>query len=368
MTAEAAVINLRSLAEGDQELLFAWRNDPWIVERSTSRRLVSWPEHRAWCGEVLSSPLHLAFVITIDGEEAGLVRFHRTDPDQAEVSIYLIERFTGRGWGVAVLRRACALAFAEWPIRSVRAHVRSDNAPSCSAFTRAGFTSAVALGKDCPPSHKEFLLEREEEKSNPTGQDLHMERLRSFYLPLLGTGEDTYRTVGWGSQRGQTRRFEVLLEVGQIGNGSVLDVGCGIGHLADHLQQLGYKGDYLGIDLVSEMVATASSRCPGWSFRVADLAAPDSALRRDFVFGSGLFTFADEGLMCETIARMYSLCQVAVAVNSLSSWAASQESGEFHADPAKVLAFCSRLTSRVVLRHDYMPHDFTIYLYRGKGS
>ena len=32
--------------------------------------------------------------------------------------------------------------------------------------------------------------------------------------------------------------------------------------------------------------------------------------------------------------------------------------------PLHVLAFCRTLTSRVTLRHDYLEHDFTVYLYR----
>jgi hypothetical protein len=53
-----------------------------------------------------------------------------------------------------------------------------------------------------------------------------------------------------------------------------------------------------------------------------------------------------------------------VAFNSLSAWATDQEAGEFYADPLRVVDFCRRITPRVVLRHDYHPRDFTVYLYK----
>ncbi|CDN13322.1 hypothetical protein RintRC_4207 [Richelia intracellularis] len=53
-----------------------------------------------------------------------------------------------------------------------------------------------------------------------------------------------------------------------------------------------------------------------------------------------------------------------MAFNSLSSWGTQKESGEFYADPLATVKFCRTLTPWVILRHDYMQHDFTIYMYR----
>jgi hypothetical protein len=55
---------------------------------------------------------------------------------------------------------------------------------------------------------------------------------------------------------------------------------------------------------------------------------------------------------------------LALAFNSLSNWANDQEANEFYADPVQVLNFCRELTPWVVLRHDYHPRDFTVYMYK----
>ncbi len=73
-----------------------------------------------------------------------------------------------------------------------------------------------------------------------------------------------------------------------------------------------------------------------------------------------------EELAQRIIARMFDLCSEAAAFNSLSSWADRPEPDEYHADPVKMVSFCRTLTPWVVLRHDYLPHDFTIFMYKNQ--
>jgi hypothetical protein len=63
------------------------------------------------------------------------------------------------------------------------------------------------------------------------------------------------------------------------------------------------------------------------------------------------------------VAAMFERARQAIAFNSLSRWAPDMDVNEFHADPVKVLAICRNLTPWVVLRHDYHPGDFSVYLY-----
>ncbi len=89
----------------------------------------------------------------------------------------------------------------------------------------------------------------------------------------------------------------------------------------------------------------------------------------DVVTANGIFYLLGEQawpMMQQIIERLYELATSAVAFNSLSAWAnkEEQEAGEYYADPIKVVDFCRRLTPWVVLRHDYHPRDFTIYMYK----
>ena len=53
-----------------------------------------------------------------------------------------------------------------------------------------------------------------------------------------------------------------------------------------------------------------------------------------------------------------------IALNFLSIFSDYFSPGEYYANPETILKIAFSLTSKVVLRHDYMSHDFTIYLYK----
>ena len=170
--------------------------------------------------------------------------------------------------------------------------------------------------------------------------------------------------MDWGSARSQRIRLRVLLEGGRSNSARLLDVGCGVGHLVSELERQKFKGRYLGVDLVPEMAAAARAQHRGWDFREGDFEQLAAAFRPDYVVGSGLFAFADQRRLEGTVAAMFAVTRRVVAFNTLSRWGGDPAPGEFQADPERVLKFCRTLTPRVVLRHDYLPHDFTVYLHR----
>jgi hypothetical protein len=68
----------------------------------------------------------------------------------------------------------------------------------------------------------------------------------------------------------------------------------------------------------------------------------------------------------KVLHRLYSWATIGVALNFLSgATPASERVKQFmYYDPAHVLELAFKLTPNVVLRHDYLPNDFTLYLYR----
>jgi SAM-dependent methyltransferase len=194
------------------------------------------------------------------------------------------------------------------------------------------------------------------------------ERNIRLYSELVRKHGNDVRSLGWSSRESQARRFAVFAEIGKLKGASVLDVGCGLGDLYGWMKKKRLDVRYTGIDLTPEMIKVAQRRFPAAQFRVRDLLDASLPLaRHDYVLSSGIFTHRSRvpfDFLTAAIQRMFDLSRHAVAFNCLSAWAKTKEPGEFHADPLKVLSFCRKLTPRVVLRHDYHPRDFTIYLYR----
>lgn len=157
----ARALGLRLAMPEDSGRVLAWRNDPWLVSLSTSRRTVTEEEHRAWFPRALERDRCLLFVADEAGEEMGTVRLDRApDGASAFITIYLLKAFTGRGHGKAALRSATGEAFGRWPtLAKIIAHVRDDNHPSRRAFEGAGFT--IDAGEPAPEGHVACVLPRE---------------------------------------------------------------------------------------------------------------------------------------------------------------------------------------------------------------
>ena len=134
-------VYLRPAGQGDMERIFKWRNDPWIVALSMSKKAVTRVEHERWFILILDREQHLMYILVHqDGPEMGTLRFDREGPVQALVTIYLLQPFTGKGYGVAALIEGSAAAFAAWPdLQFIDALIRPENSPSINAFGKAGY-------------------------------------------------------------------------------------------------------------------------------------------------------------------------------------------------------------------------------------
>ncbi len=132
-------LRLRSAVVGDGDKILHWRNDPWIVSLSSSQRLVDPEEHKVWFQNALNDPAHSINLILLGGKEIGLLRLHRTDADEASISIYLLREFCGRGYGSRAIGLACEKAWALWPISRISAVTRKTNTASEHSFKKNGF-------------------------------------------------------------------------------------------------------------------------------------------------------------------------------------------------------------------------------------
>lgn len=151
-------VTLRPARASDAERLFAWRNDPYLVSRSSTGRGVTREEHSAWLARTLADADRCLLVIAVEGTEGGAVRFDRRAAGEAVISVYLLGPLTGRGAGVEAIRAGCLRLQEEWGPTAVIAHVRDDNGPGRRAFAKAGF-QPLDVDRDCPAGHVAFRWE-----------------------------------------------------------------------------------------------------------------------------------------------------------------------------------------------------------------
>jgi trans-aconitate methyltransferase len=192
----------------------------------------------------------------------------------------------------------------------------------------------------------------------------------AFFDALVEQHGDDPRASDWGSDASQRLRFEAVAGVADLSGLRVLDVGCGVARLAGFLGERFSGVDYVGIDLSERAIETARRVHPGLDLRVANVLDLDPARELfDVVIANGiLYRLGTDDDAWTLVERLWQLAGRAVAVTSLSAWAAESPAGELHLDPAETLSRARTLTPRATLRHDYLPHDFTLYLYREEAS
>jgi RimJ/RimL family protein N-acetyltransferase len=143
----------------DLDMVFRWRNDPFVVAQGSFHRGVEREEHQTWFEKTILGNSRRMFIVLDRGNPIGQIRFDRQGKLECVVSVYLLQAFTGRGWGVQVIRMGCAAIFGVWDVDRVVACVRWDNQAGRSAFLKSGFQEAEAAGV-CPVEHYSLRLSR----------------------------------------------------------------------------------------------------------------------------------------------------------------------------------------------------------------
>lgn len=189
-----------------------------------------------------------------------------------------------------------------------------------------------------------------------------------FFGKLLKKYKNGWKAVGYGHRESQTIRFKVLTQIADLNHKTVLDVGCGLGHLVSFFERNKIKVEYTGYDIIKKFIEKASKLYPEKRFEVKNIMEKIPDEKFDYVLACGVLNIPighNEEYIRELIKRMFSMCNEGVAINMLSSYADYYDPKCYYYSPEKILEWVLKKVSRwTVLRHDYLPHDFTLYIYK----
>ena len=194
---------------------------------------------------------------------------------------------------------------------------------------------------------------------------------KTYYRNKIQTSGPCPAGVDWGDERAQITRFEQLLKLIPIQawsqRPSLNDLGCGYGALLGYLAHHHLQADYLGVDLVPEMVETARQT---WGhlgqFSVGNVC-PRTA---DYSVASGLFNVRNETSIADWQAFIVNVLddlnahsRLGFAFNCLTGYSDPERMrpGLYYGEPVWFFEWCKKKYGRnVALLHDYDLYDFTI--------
>lgn len=169
------------------------------------------------------------------------------------------------------------------------------------------------------------------------------------------------------SAHSQTYRFMMFTRFNDLRGASMLDVGCGVGDFWSHLHQVASGVRYTGVDLSPAMVERCRERFPAARFEAVNLLTWDTDERWDYVTAFAIHNVVTENgweILEAITRRQFELCRVATHLSLLTTRFQGYASHIQPWEPSRLLALAFSLTPYVSLRHDYLPHDFSITLYR----
>ena len=137
----------RPAAPGDEDLLFAWVNDPAARATALQPAPIPLDMHQRWFRDRLhaTEDCHLYIMELSDGAPLGQVRFDRA-ADAWRISYAVARDFRGRRLGRAMLQAALTRFREDVGEAVTFGEVKPDNAPSCRIFESLGFARREANG------------------------------------------------------------------------------------------------------------------------------------------------------------------------------------------------------------------------------
>ena len=179
------------------------------------------------------------------------------------------------------------------------------------------------------------------------------------------------KALGWDKGK-QDVRFRVLTDAFDCRHKSILDIGCGFGDLNLMLEaRCGKDYTYTGIDLVAVLLAEGKKRYQSKRVHFISGNFLELPVRKKFDIGiaSGVFNHrlehSDSYAFIETaMTRAFNLCREGIAFDFLSDKVDYQHAHTFHSSPEKILAMAYKISRNVVLRNDYMPFEYALYIYK----
>tara|TARA_Y100001980_G_C14555302_1_gene343549 strand:+ start:1683 stop:2330 length:648 start_codon:yes stop_codon:yes gene_type:complete len=175
-------------------------------------------------------------------------------------------------------------------------------------------------------------------------------------------------SIGWGKNR-KILRYHILCSKFNLNNRSILDFGCGFGDLSEYLSNHYSDFKYIGIDINENFINEAKKQYPEVNFFNKNIFEDKIKYTYDYVVSSGVHNTKIENnfsFIERTIDIFDKISDCGFAMNFLSKNVDYMEENLYYADPTKVVQLAMKYSNNFLIRHDYMPYEFTLIVIKDK--
>jgi cyclopropane fatty-acyl-phospholipid synthase-like methyltransferase len=195
--------------------------------------------------------------------------------------------------------------------------------------------------------------------------------IKNYYEPNLKADLPDYMILGWESREAQFQRFRILTDNINLDNHKILDVGCGLGSLLEHLKEVHEAPDYTGVDILEHMIEKAKKAHPEAVFLHLDIFAQESFEKNQFntIYSSGIFNIDmgnNSGFLKDAIKLFLKLADKYIVFNLLHNNSPDKDETYFYFHPCEVVKMIEVLNDKslksIKIVEHYLKNDFTMIL------
>lgn len=190
-----------------------------------------------------------------------------------------------------------------------------------------------------------------------------------FYDDRISNYGLSATSVGWKSYEQQKLRFDILTSALDLANKSILDVGCGLGDLANYLEasKVCFK-EYIGIDVSDNMLMMAKQnvlpKLPVVFFNL-NILKDTISTECDFAIMSGLLNLKQSNsspleLLDVFLSKIRAVVKQGLAFNLLTDQVDYIQPHHAHFNPKEVLSVTEKYFKQVIIHENYGLYEFTV--------
>lgn len=199
--------------------------------------------------------------------------------------------------------------------------------------------------------------------------DHYINRVNDLNIP-------DYKVVDWESEEAQNLRFKALIEHFNMSGNVLLDVGCGVGSLAEYIDKNNINLYYIGIDIMPEMVERAKSKTYkniSPQFMTMDFfKKTDIKDDVDYIYTSGIFNLNlgnNEAFLKEAIEAFLLAARKGVCFNLLDISCKEKYGDKYYYYKKDDILLLTQdilkklnLNYKIYIEDKYLQNDFSVFI------
>lgn len=138
---------MRPVSMDDAQLLFEWANDEGTRKNSFNPESIRWDSHVEWLQNKLIDRGARLFMLELDGEACGHIRYQLEKSSDALLSFVVAPRFRGMGIGDVLVTQSRSAICEQWPSCRIKALTLQENLASSSIFRKNDFVEEFGTFK-----------------------------------------------------------------------------------------------------------------------------------------------------------------------------------------------------------------------------